>query len=104
MEARFVDEDPIGPTAIEHKCEEILYGEKLQERYNYIVYHFECDGAYCWARTYLDDVKTVSLFGPFENRTTMNPTGAPFSDAVLAYLKRRFRIVQALKHDAYAPI
>jgi hypothetical protein len=90
MEARLVNEDPISPTTIEHRCEEILCGDELEQSYNYIVYHFECDGAYFWARAYLDHVKTVSLHGPFENRITMKPTDGPFDDVVLAYLKRRF--------------
>ena len=104
MEAQFVDEDAISPTMIEHRCEDIVSEGKLEQRYNYIVYHFECDSAYFWARAYLDDVKTVSLHGPFENRTTKRPVEGAFNAAVLAYLKRRYQIVQALGDGAYAPI
>jgi hypothetical protein len=104
MEARIIDEDPIHPTAIEHRCEEIVSGGKLEQRYNYIVYHFECGGVYFWARTYLDDIRTVSLHGPLESRATRRPTGGSFDEAVLAYLKRRFANVQALQKDGYAPI
>jgi hypothetical protein len=104
MEDRFVDQDPVGPVTMEHRCEELFSGDRLEQRYNYIVYHFDCDGAYFWARTYLDDVKTVSLFGPFENRTTMKPIDGSFDAAVLAYLRRRFRNVQTLLGGQYTPI
>ena len=104
MEALFIDEDPVRPTAIEHRCEEIVTEGKLEQRYNYIIYHFDCDGAYFWARTYLDDIKTVSLHGPFESRNAMRPTGGRFDEAVLAYLKRRFRNIQTLQDDGYASV
>ena len=103
MERLFIDEDTVRPTAIEHRCEEIITEGKLEERYNYI-YHFDCDGAYFWARTYLDDVRTVSLHGPFESRDAMRPTRGGFDEAVLAYLKRRFSNIQTLKGDGYASI
>jgi|SRR5215472_11922418 len=104
MEDRFVDQDPVGPTAIEHRCEEVFSGDRLEQRYNYIVYHFDSDSGYFWARTYLDDATTVSLFGPFENRTTMKPIDGLFDEAVLAYLKRRFRNVQTQIGGQYAPV
>ena len=104
MEAWFVDEDPILPVAIEHRCEEIRDGSRLEQQYNYIDYHFESDGAYFWARTYLDQITVVSLFGPFDGRTTRRPTGGAIPEAVLAYLRRRFPTVQTLKEGGYAPI
>ena len=104
MEATFNDQDALQPTAIEHRCEEILSGGKLEQIYNYIIYHFEREGAYFLARTYLDDIRTVSLHGPFETRATMRPTNGCFDEAVLAYLKRRFRNVQTLRDGGYAPI
>ena len=93
MNLRLVDQDPVQPTAIEHKCDED----------NYIVYHFDGDGAYFWARTYLDDIKTVSLYGPFENRATMKPIGVSVNDAVLVYLQRRFSKVELLRDDGAVP-
>jgi hypothetical protein len=96
--------DPIQPIAIEHKCDDIFDGDKLEQAYNYIDYHFDCDGVYFWARTYLDDIGTVSLHGPFESRVTTKPTSGPLDEAVLAYLKRRFRTVQTLQKDGYVPI
>jgi hypothetical protein len=104
MEAWFVDEDPILPVAIEHRCEEIRDGSRLEQQYNYIDYHFESDGAYFWARTYLDRITVISLFGPFDGRTTRRPTGGAIPEAVLAYLRRRFPTVQTPKEGGYAPI
>jgi hypothetical protein len=103
MEAR-IDQDPIQPTAIEHKCEEIFDGDKLKQKYNYIVYHFDRRDGYFWARTYVDDIKTVSLYGPFESRVTMKAIRGSLDEAVVAYLRRRFSIIQTLRNDGYAPI
>jgi hypothetical protein len=104
MEHRLIRQDPIQPSAIEHKCEELFVGDKLEQKYNYIIYHFDYNGTYFWARTYLHDVETVSLHGPFESRATMKPTNGSLDVAVLVYLKRRFRNVQTLQNDGYAPI
>jgi hypothetical protein len=35
---------------------------------NYLVYHFDCDASYFWARAYADDIGTVSVYGRFESR------------------------------------
>jgi len=104
MEARFIDEDSIRPTAIEHKCEEIFVGDELEQKYNFLVYHFDRNGVYFCARTYLHDIKTVSLHGPFESKVSMKPTGGSVDGAVLAYLKRRFATIQTLGNDGYASI
>jgi len=104
MEARFIDQDLVHPIAIEHKCEEIFDGDKLEQKYNYIIYHFDCGGAYFWARTYLDDIETVSLHGPFESRATMKPINCSFDEAALTYLRRRFQNIQTLRNGGYAPI
>ena len=45
-------------------------GDRLTQKYNYVVYHFENGGHYYWARAYLEDIDTVALFGPLDNRTT----------------------------------
>ena len=104
MQTRIIDHDPIQPTAIEHKCEDIYDGDMLEQKYSYLVYHFESDGAYFWARTYLDDVSIVSLHGPFESRTELRPTDAPLSGHVLTYLRRRFRTIQVLQKGGYVSI
>jgi hypothetical protein len=67
-EHRIVIRDDVVPTAIEHKCEEHFAGEELEQKYNCIVYHFARNDGYFWARTYTDEISTVSVYGPFEGR------------------------------------
>ena len=103
-EPRFVDSDATEPTAIEHKCEEIFVDGVLEERYNYIVYHFDANGAYMWARTYIDEIGSVSIHGPFESRTTRELPQRPLDAAVLSYLKRRFTTVRMLGAEGYVTL
>ena len=54
--------DRIQPVSINHAVEEIWTDERrktLDQRYNYLDYHFEQDGRYCRARVYFDDPRTV---------------------------------------------
>jgi hypothetical protein len=102
MNDLFVDQDPIQPVAIEHRCEELRHEGRLEQRYNCL--SLRSDDAYFWARAYLDEINTVSLFGPLESRASRRPTGGALSEAVLAYLRRRFRIVQMLQSDGYKAI
>jgi hypothetical protein len=92
------DIDVVVPTEIEHKIEEIWGGGKadqLEQRYNFIDYHFELDGVYLGARAYLDDIGVAVVFDPFERRGSIKKVDTPKAkDAVLAYLRRRFRTVQ----------
>jgi hypothetical protein len=90
--AEDLDGDNIGPIEIEHRCDEIFEGEALQERYNYIVYHFDCNGSYFWARTYTDNIGTVSVSGPYD-REKKNLISGPLDEAMLSYFKRRFNTV-----------
>lgn len=101
---RFGDRDTIRPTEIEHECEEIFDGEALVQEYNYIVYHFDCDGRYFWARTYTHEIDTVSVYGPFESRDTMKPVSGSLDEAILSYFKRRFRKIQTLGKEGYIAV
>ena len=98
-EHRIVDRDEVVPTEIEHRCEETFAGEELEQKYSYIVYYFNCNGAYFWARTYIDEIDTVSVYGPFEGRRTTSRIRGPLDEGMLSYLKRRFRRVQTLGSD-----
>jgi hypothetical protein len=101
---RVVDGDSLTPTEIEHKCDEMSDGDTLVQEYNYFVYHFERDGRYFWARTYVDEIGAVSIFGPFDGRETKKPLSGPLDDAVLSYFKRRFRKISALGSKGYEVI
>jgi hypothetical protein len=105
MEFSFIDEDPVVPVSIDHRCEEIFDSGKLDAKYDFIVYHFECDGAYVWARSYLDRTETVSVYGPFESRDSLKETGGKFNEAMLGYLRRRFKYIEAMVHgEGYVQI
>ncbi len=98
-------DDPIRPTAILHNIDEIDAEETPDVVYNYLVYAFERDGAVCKARTYLDTIEEVSVFGPFAGPDDLRPIEAPgFRADVLSYLKRRFRVIQELREDGYHTI
>lgn len=89
--------DPITPTEIEHLVDEIWDGSSLEQRYNYLDYHFELGGAYCRARVYIDDTGTVTLFGPFERRGSLSKVDRPdLETAATAYLAKRFPEVKRL--------
>jgi hypothetical protein len=103
-EHRFVDRDELVPTEIEHRCEELFVGDAREQRYNYIIYHFGCNGAYFWARTYIDEIDIVSVHGPFEGRHTRNRISGPLNEGMFSYLKRRFRKIQTLKNDGYVDV
>ena len=98
-------DDAILPSAIRHQVDEIHDEGRLQEQYNFIEYDFEQDGAYCWARTYVDTIGEVVIFGPFAGRDDLRPVDAPrLRDAVLDYLKRRFEKIDELGDTGYVRI
>ena len=101
---QLVDPDRAKPTEIEHKCDEMFDGDTLLQKYNYFVYHFERDGRYFWARTYVEDIGTVSIHGPFDGRGTMKPISDPRDEAILSYLQRRFEKIDALGSGGYVTI
>jgi len=103
-EPHVVDSDSVEPEEIEHKCEEVLVGERLEQRYSYLVYHFICDGRYFWARAYVDDIDTVSVYGPFDGRDTMNHVLGPLHEGMLSYLMRRFGRIQVLETAGYVTL
>jgi hypothetical protein len=95
----FRDQDPITPTLIEHRCEELFVGGQLSEHYNYLRYHFAAFGAHCWARSYMDDIQRVTIYGPFDGPMTGVDPIRPVENqalivAVRSYLARRYRQVE----------
>lgn len=89
-------DDPIEPVEIEHLVDEVWDGDRLEQRYNFLDYHFEREGAYCRARSYADDFGAAVLFGPFERRGSIKAVDNPTMQRdALAYLERRFMDVSA---------
>lgn len=101
VDARVDETDEAPPSEIEHKCEEIFEGTRLLQRYNYLVYHFERDGRYFWARSYLDDIQRVSVHGPFDSRKAMKVVPGSIDEVVFAYLRRRYPRVETLGGAGY---
>ena len=97
--------DPIAPVEITHSVDEIVVDGQMQARYNYLAYHFEVEGDYCRARTYLNDIGTVSVYGPFAGRGSRDIVEAPqFFDYVMSFLKRRFLRIDILGEEGYVTI
>jgi len=103
-DADYVDGDEVAPVEIEHRCEEIYRGGRLEQRYNHLVYHFECGGRYYWARAYLDDINAVSIFGPFDGRPAKQRVEGQLDEQLLAYMRRRFREINTLGEEGYVTI
>jgi len=102
---RSVGSDPIQPVRIRHEVDEFVDADGLDGRYNYIVYEFERSGVHVGARTYLDEIGTVSLFGPFKGEESRERVSDPeLVDAVVAYMKRRFHRIDRLGDDGYETI
>jgi hypothetical protein len=97
------DADDIVPTAIEHHCEELIVGGRLEQRYNYLLYQFEYGNTRFLARAYLDELGTVSVHGPTD-MNTKEPIQGDVDPKVLAYLRRRYRKVKRFLDGSYVPI
>jgi hypothetical protein len=96
--------DAIQPFKISHHVDEITEEGRLVERYNYVVYEFENNGGYVWAKTYLDEVDNIAIYGPFADRSRTSKVSAPeLETAVVGYLKRRFDRIDRLNPDENAP-
>jgi len=106
MEVRLDHEDAILPVRITHKSEQLWNGENLEQNYNYLVYEFETEQHSYRARSYLHDIQTVVVFGPFDkNASTLMPLeGVQVDQRVLDYLRRRYRAIQRFGPEGCVPI
>ena len=98
---RFVESDAIKPTRIEHCCEEIWDGDRLEQQYNYLVYDFDCEGVRWRARYYLGDdaISILAAFGA--DGTPIGLVARECPEVVLAYLRRRFTKIDVLTEEGY---
>lgn len=103
---RMDDEDPIVPVRIAHNSEQIWNGETLEQNYNYLIYEFETERHFYRARSYLDDIHTVAIFGPFDkgNETPMPLEGVEIDERVISYLRRRYAEVRRFGPNGYEVI
>lgn len=105
-EFRIDQEDPILPVRITHNCEQIWDGDSLEQDYNYLVYWFETEQHQYSARSYLHEMHTVAVYGPFE-RDSANPApleNVEIDQRVLAYLRRRYAEITRLRPTGYVLI
>lgn len=95
-EIRTEDEDAILPMRIAHNCERIWHGDVLYAEYNYLDYEFETDEHLYRARTYLDTVFEVAVYGPFVRgaQYTTPAEGVAIDQRILDYLRRRFPVLK----------
>lgn len=101
---KFVEEDELTPSLIEHRCEEMFEGDQLVGTYNYVYYEFRAQDHFYWARSYLDEIEEVSIFGPFSDETRQEKLNDPIDTRIVAYFRRRYALLQQLGDDGYAPI
>ena len=105
-ESRMEDEDPFLPVRITHNSEQIWSDNKLEQNYNYLVYEFETEQHRYRARAYLDRIRAVAVYGPFE-KDPAKPApleGLEIDQRVLTYLRRRYMEITRLGPSGYVPI
>ncbi len=99
---KFSEDDQISPKQIRHNVEEIFNSGELEQKYNYLVYEFEKYDACASARTYLDDIGTVSVYGPVSCKRNNDAVKAPkLVSEIMTYLKRRFFVIDKLGDAGY---
>ncbi|MDP3459638.1 MAG: hypothetical protein Q8S09_10220 [Hyphomonas sp.] len=105
-EMRFEEDDPIVPTKITHKSEQIWDGSSLEQSYNYLVYEFETEQHRYVARAYLGEIETVAIYGPFDRASAdlVEVDGVEIDQRVVAYLRRRYTEITLLGKEGYEPI
>ncbi len=103
---RIDQEDAILPVRITHNSEQIWDGERLEQDYNYLDYEFETEQHRYRARTYLNTIRTVAIYGPFARDSDGVATlkGVEIDRRVLAYLRRRYVEIKTLGPNGYVPI
>lgn len=104
VEMRYVDEDEIAPSLVEHRCEELFEGDQLVQIYNYVYYEFHTQDHFYWARSYLDEIEEVSIFGPFGDATRQEELDDPIDTKIIAYFRRRYALLRQLGEEGYEPI
>jgi hypothetical protein len=106
-DVRLDEEDAIVPARIMHNSEQIWNGNSLEQNYNYLVYEFETDEHLYEARAYLDDIRTVSILGRYDRARRAQReilTSEQVDPRILAYLRRRYRVIKILGPTGYTPI
>ena len=97
--------DPIAPLRITHSVDEMREDGELVQYYNFVVYEFETKAGFMRARTYMDENYKVTIYGPFLDAESTEEISAPQMEAdVIAYLKRRFAVIERLGESGYEQV
>lgn len=103
--AFFQKEDPIKPVKIEHGFDVIVVEGELEQWYNFLWYRFERNGLAMTARSYLDEIETVSVFGPMKIENERDYVeDAEFIAMVTDYFKKRYNQIDKLGDEGYVTI
>ena len=103
---RLEEEDAISPVRITHSSEQIWNDDTLEQSYNYLDYEFETEQHLYRARSYLDEIQTVAVYGPFDKLSPgPHPTeGVDIDPRVVAYLRRRYLEITIPGPNEYVPL
>jgi hypothetical protein len=97
LPVKSAEPEPIEPSSIEHKVDHVPGGDGYEDSYNFLDYSFADQDLVAYARSYLDEIGSVVLHGPFAaSGSSDRIAGSAFEDAILAYLKLRFRRIERL--------
>jgi hypothetical protein len=86
-ESQTTDDDHL-PLSIKHARDTIIVAGKVEQDYRFLTYQFKAEGGEVEARMYLDDPWSVSIITPV--------VGSTLPVDVLAYLQKRFNLIQQL--------
>ena len=103
----FGERDPIEPTRIEHKVDDIIVDGRIEQTYNFVDDWFDSPSGRLRARAYMDTSHSVAIYPPIEIEPGMPPQlGEDWSarDAVIRYLARRFILIKELGPEGYQPV
>jgi hypothetical protein len=105
-EFRLDETDAVVPVRITHNSEQIWIGKTLEQDYNYLVYEFETETGFYRARASLYDVETVQILGAYDSASAELEmlTSERVDPRVLAYLRRRYAVIEVLGPTGYVPI
>lgn len=100
---RMDHEDAIVPVRITHNSEQIWNRETLEQHYNYLVYEFETEEHRYGARSYLDEIHTVAIFGPFkkDDESDTPLESVEIDPRVISYLSRRYSEITRFTSAGY---
>lgn len=100
MSSTWIEEDAVVPTRISHQCQEMVTDKGHDAYYNFLVYEFVVDGMTYGARAYLDEIGTVSIFGPDTGASSGDDAVGPIDPRIIAYFRRRYKRIKRFTRES----